>query len=211
MGSGASSEKKYQLRSIDDVGLDAPARTASRKSTAVYPVSDNESADTFDTKVSKPMSRRGSNTPLSIDPAAVEELVSPLKKKASLARMNSKIPDQPGKAADSSKESTSPTPANSTKGMLLQTSPSRANLLQTAPSNKNLLQTLPAPLTSQPSTRMARSNSIMSRTACSVTYPWLLKNANTAGTALADYEMGRVIGEKTTHCFLLLTFAFAPQ
>jgi hypothetical protein len=107
----------------------------------------------------------------------------PLSKKASLARMNSKIDiNSSSRAIGEVKEQPSPTPASSAKGMIVQAS------------SRNLT---PGTLTAQPSAaRMLRSGSVAGRNAisCSLNYPWLLKNANTAGTSLQDYELGRIIG-----------------
>lgn len=170
------------LRSVDDVAVENHARSGSRKPTIIYPI-ETVSTDTLDSKP-KPTGRRSSSSPVIPDAPGTEDLMSPLKKKASMARMNSKLPD-------SSKEHGNSVPHGSSKGMLLQSAASNRNLLQPAPSSKNLV---PGILTAQPS-RITRTNSVMSRTVCSNTHPWLLKIANTAGTTMGDYELGRVIGK----------------
>lgn len=199
MGGGASSEKAYHLRSIDDVELESPTRSnRSRKPTAIYPT-EREVADAFDTKP-KGMSRRNSNVPtplLSIDSAAAEEMALPVKKKGSLARMNSKVSEQSAKTADTNREQGTTSPMTPPKGQLM-TAQSSKNMLLAQPSNKNMLHPMaPAPLIALPSSRASRSNSVVGRSSsvCSLACPWLLKNANTAGTSMSDYELGRVIGK----------------
>jgi hypothetical protein len=208
MGSGSSTGKQYVLRTIDDdagggIAAESPQKSArSRRHTAVYPT-EQESGDTPDVKP-KLGQRRASAPQLTIMEASTVS-PGPLSKKASLARMNSKI-DAQGSNKNNGVESrdgaASPTPVASSKGMLVQAS--SRNLLTNA---------APAPLISLPSTaRMTRSNSVTGRTAtvCSLTYPWLLKNASTAGSSLSDFELGRIIGTRAHLTFALRTH-FTPE
>jgi hypothetical protein len=57
----------------------------------------------------------------------------------------------------------------------------------------------------QSMSRMSRANSSVSNKAVSSssTVPWLLKSANLTGTALSEYEMGRVIGMYICSLFLI--------
>jgi hypothetical protein len=165
----------------------------------VYPA-DQESGDALDVKP-KLGQRRASAPQLETSAGSP----APLSKKASLARMNSKI-DAQGSNKNNGTESrdgaASPTPVASSKGMLVQAS--TRNLLANA---------APAPLISLPSTaRMTRSNSVTGRTAtvCSLTYPWLLKNASTAGSSLSDFELGRIIGKRAAVTHALRTH-FTPE
>ena len=181
MGSGSSSGSKYVLRLADDGSLpESPSKMRSKKGTIIYPM-DQEGTDNIDVKA-KQLSRRNSKPIITTEDGVG---LSP-KKAASIARMNSKLNISSKSAFDSKDTKELNTPASSGKGMLIHSS-SRSQA-----SSPTLLAA------QQPSqTRMTRSGSVMSKnsTTCSQTYPWLLKNTNTAGSSLNDFELGRVIGK----------------
>lgn len=181
MGSGSSSGSKYVLRLADDGSLpESPSKMRSKKGTIIYPM-DQEGTDNIDVKA-KQLSRRNSKPIITTEDGVG---LSP-KKAASIARMNSKLNISSKSAFDSKDTKELNTPASSGKGMLIH-SPSRSQT-----SSPTLLAA------QQPSqARMTRSGSVMSKnsTTCSQTYPWLLKNTNTAGSSLNDFELGRVIGK----------------
>lgn len=200
MGGGASTSKKYVLRTIDDTFVatpDSPAKARSRKQTAIYPA-DQDGLDSLDSKPKLASTGRRASAPviLTNEESGSGGSVPLLTKKASLARMQSKLPvdinasNKTG-ALDGKETSSTATPLASTKGMLLQAS--SRNLLGTSSSSPQQGQLVPQ----QSMARMQRSNSVANRgaTVCSLAYPWLLKQSNTAGTSLNDYELGRVIGE----------------